>query len=408
VTATEQTHRVRRPRFRRGGHAEGETSKVPLLWPAIAWLVVLGIAAVTIGGHDTVAGTEITVRLLGGAVCAAGVILIAGAYGLHLDTKTGRGLAMVASFLGAGLGLLTLVAQVVNDEPDRRLVLWALVIALSLAAAWLVHEATPKKERAEIWNQLPILRTVVSAGIVLSLAQFWYTSIYLPTTAPASLTLEPKLEQKRQGNDVILQGTVTVHNTSGTRVSVIGTVLDVSAAEVRGGDDVGDYEFDQRVTRAHKPTLEATTLGRRFASPGAPTVIARGPLLQEQSYFEPGETITIPIIAWLPARKFDVAETTVTFVIARSRALALENATPRQNGLEIMREIPEAGWLRRITRGDRFLHVSYAPGTESNPLPIVVFSPDKSERLREQFNTRMWEFYGVNLATTSAVIPLEN
>jgi len=42
--------------------------------------------------------------------------------------------------------------------------------------------------------------------VLFSIAQFWYSLIYLPTTAPASLTLEAKLDKVTpRGKHVVIE-----------------------------------------------------------------------------------------------------------------------------------------------------------------------------------------------------------
>jgi hypothetical protein len=416
MTTTEHAGRVHKPRFRRGENAAPRDPLSGLFYGAIAWLALLGLMAITIGGHDTVAGTEITVRIWGSLVLGSGIVLVAGAAGLHRGTPVGRSLAMVGALLGAALGLLTFLAQVVTDEPDRRLVLWMAIIALSLGTAWVVRAVTPESDRGKtVWSQLPVLKTVVSAGVFISVGQFWYTSIYIPTTAPASITLDTQLSQKREGDKVIVQGTVTVKNTSSTRVSVVGSVLDVSAGNVTAGADVGEPEFSSRVLHAHEDgfvpaDLSSEGMGGRYAELSDATVVSRGPLVGDGSYFEPGESVTVPFIAWVPADQFGVVTATAGFVIARSRALALEEVKPTITSAPSTtistREIPEAGWLRRLTRGRRYVRVVNDDGTMQPPFPEVRFSPDEGQATSDDYNRRMWRFYGVNLATSNAIVPL--
>jgi hypothetical protein len=415
-------------RFDRGDAPPAPAPSVPsspLVWPAIAWLALLGALAVVIGGHDTVVGTEITARIWGTIVLGAGAVLISGAIGLHRAQPLGRALAMVAAWLGAALGAMTFLVQVVNDEPDRRLALWTLIAALSVGAAWVVHSVTPEDERGKgLGKRLPVLKSVVSVGLAFSLAQFWYTSIYIPTTAPASLTLETKLTPKRVGENVVLEGSVTVRNTSGTRVSLVASVLDVSAANTKvATHDEGagpvpglpDDDLTREIAAAHESGLGAMSpttdsAGRRYGTIDGTTTVARGRLLDEASYFEPNETVTAPFVAWVPAKGFDVVTASVMLVLARSRALALEDASmkPQTVGNRTVwtREIPEAGWLRRLTRGDRFLRVGYHDDPADEPVPDIAFSTRSDGARDDGFDGRMWRFYGVNRATSSALVPL--
>lgn len=417
MTKTQPSPTPRKSRFqRRGSHATAEPRRtLRRLNASIAWLALLGTAAIVVGGHDSVAGTEITVRIFGCLILGAGVVLVAGAVGLSRQTQRGRGVATVAALLGVALGVLTFLAQLVNDEPDRRLVLWGAIAVVSLGVAWIVHSVTPDEERTQgLWNQVPILKTVVSAGLLLSLGQFWYTSIYVPTTAPASVTIETRIEHKREGSRSILQGTVTVRNTSGTRVSVVGSILDVSAGKVADGGDIGNAQFAEQVREAQQRGLGAASLmdsgmGRRYASLDLPTVVARGPLLLDGSYFDPNETVTVPFIAWVPSDGFDVATATVGLVVARARALALEDATTVSSGDAepvAVKEIPEAGWFRRLTRNDRFIQIAEDDGAEQPPVPRVTFSTHRDRPSSESFDRRMWRLYGVNITSSSAVVTI--
>lgn len=148
-------------------------------------MALLGVAATIVGGHDAVAGTEISVRLVGSLLLAAGVVLLAGAAGLLRRTADGLSLAMISALLGVAMGIMTFLAQTVNDEPDRRLLAWGAMIVVSGAAALYIRaRALPEERVKSIWSRLPILKSTISIGFLISLAQFWYSQIYLPTTAP--------------------------------------------------------------------------------------------------------------------------------------------------------------------------------------------------------------------------------
>ena len=52
----------------------------------------------------------------------------------------------------------------------------------------------------------PDPQVAISVGVLFSIAQFWYSLIYLPTTAPASLTLEAKLDKVTpRGKHVVIE-----------------------------------------------------------------------------------------------------------------------------------------------------------------------------------------------------------
>lgn len=376
-----------------------------LRWAAGAWLVALGLAAIAIGGHDLLVATEITVRLWGTLVAGAGAVLVAGALGLHRDTGPGRALAMVAALLGVALGAMTFLAQVVSDEPDVRLILWAAIMGASIGSAWLIHAVTPDDERgAGVWSRLPVLKSVVSVGVLISLGQFWYTAIYVPTTAPANLTLEPKLTQAAEGDHVLLQGSVTIRNTSGTRVNVLASHLDLAAGRTVLEKD-GDPRFGDEVTAGH---TGEQPLANRYMDTPASTSVLHGSPVREGTYFEPGETITQTFLAWVPKDAYTLASVSVQLTIARARALALETAQPtsRTSGgrTVVLTAIPESGWLRSLTRGDRYLRVEY-DDRNLDAYPQVTLTP-ALDRAPADFDRRMWRLYGVSTVDASTEVSI--
>jgi hypothetical protein len=375
------------------------------VWATRGWLIVLGTAAIVVGGHDLLVATETTVRLWGTLVFGGGAVLIAGAIGLHHETPQGRALARVAALLGIALGLMTFLVQVVSDEPDDRLLLWGTIMALSAGALWVVHEVTPDEERGlGVWKQLPVLKSVVSVGVLISVGQFWYTAIYVPTTAPANLSLEPKLTQEVQGDRVVLRGLVTIRNTSGTRVNVLASYLDVAVTDAGlAPDDEGD--FRTQLTQSHG---DGQPLAVRYMRIPPMKSVMHGSPIPNGTYFEPGEVITREFLAWVPKGTYTFASATVAMTIARGRTLGLELAghPPTSDGsstVEITR-IPDAGWLRSLTRGSRYVRVDY-DDRDLARFPLVRFTPTE-DQTPEDFNRRLWRVYGASTLSAETDIPI--
>lgn len=325
------------------------------------WLAVLGIAATILGGNDTIEGSEIGVRVLGTLVLAAGLVLIAGAIRLRGGQPLDRALAMVAAFLGAALGGLLFLAQAVNDEPDNRLLAWAAVVLLSGASAWHIRALTAPDERGQgIWHLLPFLKSAVSIGVLISLGQFWYSSIYVPTTAPASLTLEAKLAKVGEtASRVTLKGTVTIRNTSDTRVNVLGSSLDVVASRL-SDDALGHARLRDSVAWADEFEQQA----ERYSQVDGESLLAHRRLVTEGFYFDPGEILTVPIIASVAKRGYGRARLAARLTLGRGKVLAVEGAlpvtTPTHEGVVVVTRVPESGVLRKLTRGPRFVRTEYA------------------------------------------------
>ena len=214
----------------------------------------------------------------------------------------GLSLAMIAALLGVAMGVLIFLTQVVNDEPDGRLAGWALIVVLSVLAAVYIRRLTPPGERSKsIWTRLPILKSAVSVGVLFSIAQFWYTLIYLPTTAPSSLTLEATIDEvKPRGGQLVIEGSVVVRNTSDTKVHVLASSLDVSGA-VLARNSVSEEEFAEHVALTDEgEELEAA---ERHVYEKEGDVVSHSRLVDEGLWFEPKETITVPVLTWVPNRK---------------------------------------------------------------------------------------------------------
>lgn len=387
-------------------------------WAAGAWLVLLGVAAIVVGGHDTAVGRQIDVRLTGSAVLAAGVVLVAGAHGLYRGHPRGHALASVAALLGVALGIFTFVTQTVNDDPDGRLVWWGGIIVLSLAAFSAIRLTTPEAERETgILGHLPVLKSAVSLGLLLSAAQFWHSAIYLPTRAPVNVTIKPEFEPpERRGDRFLVRGKVTVENPSGARVIPVASSLTVSANRIaRKVVPTERFDHDARDADAGKRE-EAVRMPEQLEPPVA---ITRGRFVGEDDFFEPDHTFTRPFIAWFPAEgasgRYEIARVDVGVAIARPTVEVLEDpeavrTESTDDATVITRSIPEDGWLHDLTRGERYVVATYyvTPWAENNEfVPFTVgFNRVRSPDPPSDFNDRMERFYGLNFIYASAAVPL--
>jgi uncharacterized membrane protein len=394
-----------------------DTRVAPLpIWAAVVWLALIGAAAVVVGGHDTAVGHEIDVRLTGAAVLAAGVVMLAGAVGLYRRRPRGRALASVAALLGVALGLFTFVAQTVNDDPDSRLIAWGAVIVLSLAAFTVIRtSARGADDETGIFAQLPVLKSAVSLGLLLSLVQFWHSTIYLPTRAPVTVTIEPKFDKPvRQGERFVIQGTVTVKNTSGARLIPVATSLVLSGNVVAKRPVLDRARIERAGRDADKGTHEEAAL---YPVRPENVILQRGRFLPEDAFFEPDETITRPFIAWSAAKlDLDFVRLDVQLALARATVAPVDDPsvveTQRtRESTVITRSVPEDGWLQGLTRGPRFVITEYyrdpwIPKTRQFYPLDVGFNQVRSPDLSPDFSDRMIRFYGVNFSTASAVVPL--
>ncbi len=224
-----------------------------------------------------------------------------------------------------------------------------------------------------------------------------------------SVTVDAKLDPpERRGKQLVVHGTVTVKNTSSVRVNVLGSSLIVSGREVTQTAR-SEEEFERNARAADAAGVEAAN----WYKSAPPEVVSRGRLVPDGFYFDAGETMTRPVIAWVPAppvRRFDAARVDVQLVIARATVGDAESVEHQRtaDATVVTRPIPEDGWLRSLTRGDRYVVTSYsdepwAPNLEFQPVD-VQFGRTRSPDVPDDFSKRMKRFYGVNFINGGAVV----
>jgi hypothetical protein len=378
---------------------------------AASWLAILGFAATAIGVHDAIDASEINVRLVGALLLVAGIVMLSGAVGLSRRTPVGLSLAMIAALLGVLVGIMMFLTQVANDEPDQRLAAWALIIVASGAAALCVRAALPSDERPQtIWSRLPILKSAISVGVLASVAQFWYSQIYLPTKAPPILTIEMKVDKvtPRAGH-LILQGSAVVRNASDTKVALLASTLDIRGTRL-SATRIKPEEFTGLVGDAESASFG---MANRYVIQGPESVISHGRLLHD-AYLDAGEAVTVPILTWLPKHKYSAVHLDAAVWGGRANALELEDATqtnslsttdglfsetnalPTKDGVFYVTRLPEASWLQRLTRGERYLRVKY--NRYESAIPAVGFARKHEADPSEHFKNRLRTFWQSRVA----------
>ena len=206
---------------------------IPLRGVVAALLGIMGVGAVVLGGHDTFAGGDVPVRLVGTIVLVAGIFFVVAAAALLADWREDRLLASMACVWGFLLATLILLSQLTNGEPSGTLAIWVAAMVLCATSFLMVRRSASAADRQRFIKALPAAGSVVSVGVLISLAQFYYTTIYLPASAPPSLNVTIKLEPAgRQGDRMVLHGEVTVTNISNTRATVLTS--DVSVLGMNG------------------------------------------------------------------------------------------------------------------------------------------------------------------------------
>jgi hypothetical protein len=367
---------------------------------------VLALAACVVGAHDAGWGDEIGVRLVGTLVALAGLILIAGAVGLTHNSQRGRSLGSVACLVGVALGAMLTVSQLANDRPNAMLVIW---IAIALATG--VGAIALRRDLPTAWREFPILKSVVTVGVVTSAAQFWYGSIYVPASAPPSLTIAVSLEPVgAESKRVTLRGSATIKNTSGTRVNTISSFVLVrdSAIDVHDQPSTG---FAKALRGAAEDPGQAGggPAAQAFSEESSAEFVHFSKLFPEETYFENGETVTVPFTLIVPRRRSHVVTADVDVLFARaSLMLDGDHARRTVKGTTIVTSTPisTGGWIRDLTRSDRYLRSTWTVDPEESVGVDVAFSPYPDRGGSKGFDTRLQRFYGYSTANGSVQVPV--
>lgn len=391
-------------------------------WIVAAWLIALGLAALVIGVHDAGTGDDIAVTIVGTLLLLGGLVLVVGGIALvSTEAMLGRSFAAIGCVLGVVLGVMLAATQLTNDRASPMVLAWAAIAIVSVLALRLLRQDLSKVQRADVWRGLKVVTSVVTIGVLVSAAQFWYGSIYLPAAAPPSLSLSTRLEPAGElGGQVALRGSVTIENTSGTRVNTLASLVQAYgikvSAESPASDDfwseLSDASAPPQAARPGEPTSDATASlpAQRFANEDARTVLYASKLLSEGTYFEPGEAITVPFTLYVPKRGFDAVRAYVSIAFART-ALKLDSTRSRteagRNGADITSTpVAEAGWLRDLTRSNRYLRVRRTIDADENGVDVIVsFSPSLHKDGSSSFDRRMKRFYGYSTANAAFELP---
>ena len=382
-------------------------------WLVAGWLVALGGAALVIGGHDALRGDEIAVTIIGTLLALAGLVIASGGL-LLAGTRAiaGPAVAAVGCVLGVVLGVMLALTQVTNDRAGPGLLGWIAISIASAFALWLLRHELSRSQRAGMWSGLKVLASFVTVGVLLSAAQFWYGSIYVPSTAPPSLTMTMRLEPAGElGDRVALRGSVTVANTSGTRVNTLASLVEAYGVGV-SAQHLASEDFWPQLSDASAPPQHGGALGgdattaERYSNEYATTVVYARKLLAEGTYFQPGETITVPVTVYLPAHRFDAVRAYASIAFARATLrLDLDRAQMRSGSEGVVvtsTPVQEDGWLRNLTRSDRYLRIRRTIDADAAGVDFdISFSPFRDRPGPTRFDERMQRFYGYSTANAS-------
>ncbi len=393
-------------------------------------LLPIGCSAAVLGFVDALGASLIEYRLVGVMLLAVGALLIVGTAGLFVGGRRGRAFALVASVVAPLVGLNMLLAQLGAREYDARVALWLLLLAAPvppMVTLW----------RAGVRTTLPRqVVGVVSAGLLLSVIQFWYTAQYVPSSISPSLTITLGLEKVGENQqELALAATISVKNASATRVRIVGSMYRFSAVRKCFTTEISDERgFASELTKAQSEGRPAS----RVAQDRTVDVLMAGPeiLIAEGGWFDPGQEATRRFTVYVPRTNYDLARLETIFFFGKGSQLDLDvvhgfGFGPRdgtQNGLRYI----EAGWrlrhpslLASLTRdefalgglvvGAKRVLVSrwFVSGDGSGlvPFPYLIVYLDREGRAsidppRDDYNVGLENLYGLAFAPSITELSL--
>lgn len=342
---------------------------------------LLALFACWVGVHDVLFAAEVPVRVSASLLIGAGVLLVIAVAAILRWSRRAYELGILACFVGSMICLLMAGAQVLATNLNWLLAGWAALLVGCLFGVVYLRSAVPQQRRRLSVRQFPVLAPLISAGTLVSVGQFWYSAVYVPASAPPSLSLSVQLRKvgertDTRGDRMLLAGAVTIKNTSGARVNTVSSVyrslgIRFSPRTATASELTADLR--RTVENLPSPTSPGF-VARPFASEANPTVVQQGRLLPDGTYFEAGETESIPIAVLAPPSRFDVITLDVEIGVARE-ALHLADASssrssPQDEPPATVTAISDGSWLRSITRGQRWVLSQYiVTGAPPNPVP---------------------------------------
>lgn len=381
-------------------------------------LFIAGLPALVIGLHDLAFATELASRGLGFLLAVGGVLLTGSVLSLKGDRLKGAyTLCLVASAFGVFLWVLLIFVQLANGDIAWTLTLWPLLAGCSVAAGLLVASKTGwSRIRKGRQNLLTAVGSIASLGAVVALVQFIYTSLYVPSTAPPSLSLE--LAMVRAGRH--LEPSITIRNTSDTGVTVLGSLyyVDISRVDEQTAKPTA---FNEQLAN---PALADSAFGgpvaERYGKRRRRIVAEAGTVLPQEARLEAGEQTGRRFVVRIPRRPGRSRDAKLLVFVRFVRGAVKLRGEPikvsRGQGARVATEyvtqvkLAESSWVRRIVRDKRYLERAWKVTPAGSPALGASIDrgqvPDQSPD--EKTRARLTALYGFGSAGSTFELTLDD
>jgi len=297
----------------------------------------IGGAAALVGFLDATSARGLPPRLFGGVLFIAGSLALVSALSAAVGGMPRRWLGWIGggALLLISLGLLvgSLVRESDLGYADSRLNTIARVVSIALGVGLLTlgrpsvptgligSGQNPNRTQWDIAKDVLTLAGVITLSTTV--AGFWYTNIYQPSSAGTLLNITTKLEavSPRPPDRQPLHAAITVTNKSKARVRVLASTYNVVLESSGQGYD----RIRAGCVLARDPnsgdvswSAWSATLGRT-----QPRVLSAGRLLPEGTWLEPEEVLSLGLEAEVGPYAQGVARLSVQLQVARGDTTAL-------------------------------------------------------------------------------------
>jgi hypothetical protein len=439
--------------------------------------VPIGLFAAIVGGHDAFVAAEVSSRSGGMLLLLGGLILLALVAALLMPAKRwsprrrwAPRAAMYAAGIGALIGVSLTFAQVVSPDggseafllligivalviafarrgwsaprllalvtavlvpiyllldhghSDGRVVAWIWIVAASGLAAVALRRTDPPTMGVTASKVLIGTIGFVSLSALVGLAQFWYTTQYLPSNEKVFLLVESKL--RRLGSDGgadVVELTVRVKNISEIPAEILGSVYRVTGSSARPIDHSGSEPMTELV----KPVFDGKTVSR-YRRGSSWDLVQTGLVVPRHWWLGAEEEFSRVALVHVPHGRYDTLRAQGEVLTAKRRSLSLDYGSERWGwvnypnrgvrGLKVISPIDETSWLRELTRDDRELRVKWIEKSKQENRPsrfphvraaITRVGEEPSPQEFFEYQRQAGEnLYGVAPTVSTTVLPL--
>lgn len=396
---------------------------IALFFPSQRWAATVGVYLATIGalvGISLIAAQLLSpdrdfAPLLSSVAIALGLVFFAWVFNLGPFPLLGlAAIALVVSYL----------LWLSQPDHDERLVIWAAIVIAAGLAAFALWGARPSALSADALKALYGVVGFATLGALISGAQLWYSTQYLPSHQKPSLTVESDLSQRANANGLeVAELTFAIANTGEVKADILGSVYRVTAAKVAFGDP-DEAAFARQLKRPHvksRPVL-------RYRRAPRWDVVQADRIFVDDSWLSPGEKFSTKALVYVPPDRYDVLRVQANILIAKGDTIDIDfgerelipfSAEPGRPfwGVSSTLPIEETSMFRELTRANRELLVTWVAGRRSKPdlphLPDVGVAVVRSGEARtpaafEDYNGQLAEVYGLSSAVSTTETPLRH